>query len=142
MTIDKALNIYDQLKEKYNVETAINMLCEVLTGVKFPINKDLADELINDDDLKEYALASDDTSKLIKMLKKSAAEFEEEDLEEEDTSNIYDMEIEDMSESESEKLKEDNTFKIVKAAYRDAKKYPIYPTDLKEYLVFSKYDLL
>ncbi len=142
MTIDKALNIYDQLKEKYDVETAINMLCEVLTSAKFPINKDLADELINDDDLKEYALASEDTNKLIKLLKKSAAEFEEEDLEEEDTTNIYDMEIEDMPKSEAEELKKDDTFKIVKAAYRDAKKYPIYPTDLKEYLVFSKYDWL
>lgn len=142
ITIDRASNIYDQLKEKYDVETAINMLCEVLTSVKFPITKELADELINDDDLKEYALASEDTNKLIKMLKKSVAELEEEDLEEEDTSNIYDMEIEDMPESESEELKEDNTFKIVKSAYRDAKKYPIYPTDLKEYLVFSKYDWL
>ncbi len=142
ITIDRASNIYDQLKEKYDVETAINMLCEVLTSAKFPINKDLADELINDDDLKEYALASEDTNKLIKLLKKSAAEFEEEDLEEEDTTNIYDMEIDDMPKSEAEELKKDDTFKIVKAAYRDAKKYPIYPTDLKEYLVFSKYDWL
>ena len=120
---EKVFKLYDELKKQTNFGTLLELLSDILEAYRFPITKSLADELLNDDDLREFLLENNTVNnKLSSVLSNALKTIESDD---------------DLDEEEADEIVNEAN----KYVDKDVEDYPLY-TPLKEKLVLGKYGWL
>ena len=80
----KFLDIYDSLKKKVGINTALDYLCVLVDAYKFSLNKELADSLLLDEELQDIVTNNQrkKTNKIFDFLARVVDEETEKELEE------------------------------------------------------------